>query len=133
MGYFFAKSKVAHLNGNASLSKRNMFLSILMPTILHTLYDAIIMYAVSVESGLFVILFFVFDIAMVILCFNIVKKTSTVQQNLTKEIQSGAIVSTPTGQISYQQPSTQSFNFCPICGRNVKGYNFCPSCGFKTH
>ena len=131
MGHFFSRAKVNHLNGNQSAYTKNMIYSILMPTLFHTAYDAIIFYAVAVEDMTMVLFFFAFDIFMVILCFNIVKKISTMQQNLTTNVQSGVIISTPTGQISYQPKQTTTMNFCPICGRRITGYRFCPSCGFK--
>ena len=132
MGYFFSKAKVNHLNGNQSQYTKNMIYSILMPALFHTMYDAIIFYAVAADVGEFVIYFFAFDIFMVVLCFNIVKKVSTMQQNLTTNVESGTITSTSAGQIEYQPKEATTMNFCPICGRRVTGYRFCPSCGFKV-
>ena len=132
MGYYFSKAKINHISGNKSLYTRNLIFSILVPCLFHAMYDAIIFYAVAVESSLFVLLFFVFDIVMIILCFNIVKKTSKVQQRLIQNVNEGNITSTANGQIEYHPTEQQTIHFCPLCGRNVDGYNFCPVCGFKV-
>lgn len=133
MGYYFSKAKVNHLNNNQAMYTKNMLFSIIAPSVFHTLYDAIIFYAVATESGSFILYFFLFDIAMVILCFNIVKKTSSVQKKLYTSVRKGTITSTSSGQIEYH-PSEEkkTINFCPVCGKSVKGYHFCPFCGFKV-
>ena len=131
MGYYFSKAKVNHLNNNQTLYTKNMFFSIVAPAIFHTLYDAIIFYAVAAENESFILWFFLYDIAMVILCFNIVKKTSSVQKKLYTSVKKGTITSTSTGHIAYHPTSEKAINFCPVCGKSVKGYHFCPFCGFK--
>lgn len=42
MGYFLSKTKIEEVNNNISKSKRNMFYSILIPALLHTMYDSLV-------------------------------------------------------------------------------------------
>ena len=152
MGYYYSKSKVAQISNNKSVYHMNMLLSILVPTIFHTLYDAIISYiAANITDGNeFLLLLFVgFDIFMVIYCFNLVNKMSKVQQNLYQKEKTGVIVKNNDGTISVQsvQPTNtvqtvQSTNavstvqptisYCPVCGHGVKGFHYCAYCGYKV-
>ena len=128
MGYFLSKAKVNELNGEKSLRSKNLFLSIFIPTLFHTTFDAIL----TSNLDLAIIIFFIFDIGMVIYCFNIVKKMSKIQQNLTTNIQKGTITEKKDGTIQYTwKDENKEYHFCPICGKNVEGYNFCPNCGLK--
>ena len=81
MGYFLSKAKINQLNGNTNNVNKNLVLSIIMPTLLHAIYDAILM------AGLSTIIFLVFDIAMVAYCFVLVDKMSRVQYNLSYNTQ----------------------------------------------
>ncbi len=131
MGYFFSKAKVNHLNNSQSNYVKNLALSIIAPAVFHTLYDAIIFYAVAVDSLGVIGCFFLFDILMVVLCFNIVKRTSSVQKKLYSSVKAGTITGNSNGQIEYHPAKTSTVNYCPVCGKAVKGYHFCPFCGFK--
>ena len=48
MGYFFAKARVNEMNNNKSGKSKNMVLSLIVPTLLHTIYDAILMGELSI-------------------------------------------------------------------------------------
>lgn len=128
MGYYFAKAKVSSINNNKKLYKKNMILSIIAPSLVHTAYDAFL-FEGSVTA---VLLFLAFDIAMVVTCFIIVDKVSKIQRNVNNNIKSGTIVGDSSGHIHMNNESdTKEVNFCPVCGNHVKGLNFCSSCGFK--
>lgn len=131
MGYFMSKAKVNEMNGQHALAKKNLILSILVPTISHTIYDALL----TVEDEMYILIFLVFHIVTVIVCFLIIKRMSTIQQNITTNVEAGNITSTDTGITYNTQAITNNqsdVKFCPICGRKVEGYNFCPNCGFKV-
>lgn len=130
MGYFMSKAKVNEMNGQHGLAKKNLILSILVPTISHTIYDALL----TVEDEIYILVFLVFHITTVVICFFIIKKMSTIQQNITTNIEMGNIQKTDTGITYNTQAITNNevIKFCPICGRKVEGYNFCPNCGFKV-
>ena len=82
MGYFLSKAKINQLNNNTSNMKKNIAFSILIPTLLHAIYDAILM------AGLSTLVFLIFDISMVAYCFVLVDKMSRVQYNLSYNTQS---------------------------------------------
>ena len=130
MGYFLSQAKVNQVNGNYSIYTRNVLFSIICPALAHTVYDALLFYAVAVSSWIAVIVFLVFDIVMVTLCFITVGKVSKIQQNLNNNVSSGVIALDKDGILTYQEK--KEINYCPVCGSYVKEYNYCPRCGFKT-
>lgn len=131
MGYFFAQAKLGSVNGNKNVQNSNFVFSILAPTLAHTAYDTILFGVSALNSFILLIVFFIFDIAMVVLCFFTVFKMSKIQKRLNQNIQSGAVVTDSNGLISYQGETTREINFCPVCGQPARGYNYCKSCGFK--
>lgn len=132
MGYFFSEAKIASMNQNRSIYGRNIVLSILVPTIAHTLFDAIIFYAASITSLFYVLIFFLFYICMVILCFKMVNDVSKIQRNITTKIEDGSIRNNGSGQIVFNS-TVSEIKYCPICGKGVEGCHYCPSCGFHLN
>lgn len=132
MGYFFSEAKIASMNQNRSIYGRNIVLSILVPTIAHTLFDSIIFYAASITSLFYVLIFFLFYICMVILCFKMVNDVSKIQQNITTKIEDGSIRNNGSGQIVFNS-TVSEIKYCPICGKGVEGCHYCPSCGFHLN
>lgn len=130
MGYFLSQAKINQVNENKGLRTRNMIFSILFPTLAHTAYDALLFYTVATGSYITILLFFVFDIVMVVLCFITISKTSKIQKNLNNNINTG-VITYNNGVLSYQPVEKKEINYCPVCGHYVKEYNYCPSCGFK--
>ena len=108
MGYSMAKAKMNQINGQQSLYKRNLLLSLLIPSLFHAIYDAVLM--VDMDTSMKLIIFFAFDIAMVIYCFTIVKKMSKVQQIVTNNINQGYIVQGNMGTINYVNPYMNNNN-----------------------
>ena len=84
MGYYLSLAKLAKINGNNKLSKKNLTLSILVPVVAHGIYDYLI-FASSVNeslSGIFMIAFFIFVILFFIYASKKVKQLSTNYYNL---------------------------------------------------
>lgn len=146
MGYFLSKAKVNEINGNKGLAIRNLLFSLFIPAAIHSFYDAILLHAVNVYSFAFVCVFYLFIIITYIICFMIVDRISKVQNVITQNVKSGNItyeqgnVSMNTVQINQyatqQMSATNSGNvmtpnYCPICGKPVRGANFCGFCGYK--
>lgn len=104
MGYYLGLSKVSSLNNNNKLKNKNLFLSILVPTLLHGIYD----YCLLTGKFVFLIFFFIFVILMYVYAIRKVKKISSL-----------------TRKMKYK------YNFCPNCGHAVVG-NYCPTCGKKN-
>ena len=108
MGYYLSKAKVNSINNNFFLHKITIFLSIFMPTLLHAMYDSLLI----IKGDIYLLIFFIFDIIMVICCFKTVSRISKIQQNIIhKEI--------------------KDTNSCPICGKKVGNFKYCTSCGYK--
>ena len=104
MGYYLSKSKMDLLKGNKSSYKKNLILSILVPTIIHGIYD----YVLFSYNSYLLIFFIVFLIFIYILSINKIKSFSK------------------TINIFYKN------NFCSNCGFSIKEeYNFCINCGNK--
>lgn len=104
MGHYLGLSKIASINNNESLRKKNLYLSILIPTITHGIYD----YCLFTELVPFVIIFAIFVIVMYIYGIKIVKRTAKIEKNFTEN----------------------RLNYCPKCGTKSQG-NFCIKCGKK--
>jgi len=56
MGYYLDLAKIASLNNEKVIVRKNLILSVLMPTILHGIFD----YCLFAESGFFILVFLVF-------------------------------------------------------------------------
>lgn len=133
MGYYLSRAKVASISNNNSLYIKNIVLSLLMPMLFHTMYDALLTWYVNTNKSSIVLLFLLFDVVMVVVGFITVNNTSKVQQNLNENLEAGSIVH-DNGQIKLVETKaiTPNINFCPLCGTNVQNANYCPKCGFKV-
>lgn len=123
MGYFFAKAKLSSVNNNQKAYNINIILSILLPTLLHTLYDALIF-------SKFIFYFIIFDISVFIICIIIVQRISKAQQNIYNNIENNSIIN-ENGNIILTENIKKDINYCPICGNHVYGSNYCGVCGYK--
>ena len=128
MGYYLAKAKINSNSGNYLLHNKNMILSLLLPAIGHTIYDAILLHSNNIKSNEYMVYFYLFFIVLVVVCFIIVKRLSKMQQNLTTGVKEGTIVVPKNGNIEIGNTNIDN---CPICGKYVKGFDYCPYCGIK--
>ena len=97
MGYFLSLARI-YKNRDAKLSKRNIFFSILVPTILHGTYD----FCLFSNIPILVIIFFMFVI--ILYAFSL-SKLNTISKDFIRE----------------------DNLFCPNCGHPLEG-DFCPNC-----
>ena len=136
MGYFLAMAKINSINNNKNLYYRNMILSLLVPTLIHTMYDALIIAASNLESTVLFLLFIIFDVNMVIVCFITVSMVSKMQVAVKKNIIPNMIVNNPVQHVVQTVPQNiqstqQTMLYCPICGRYTGNDVFCGRCGYK--
>ncbi len=103
MGYFLSIAKIYKARGREELEKKNIIYSILIPTILHGIYDFCLMSGIDI----LLIVFIVFIIFLYILSIKRLKQ-----------------VAASTAKIVYEN------TFCPECGHKVKG-PFCKNCGTR--
>ena len=103
MGYFLSIAKIYHTKGQKELEKKNIYLSIIIPSILHGIYDYCLMSNID-------ILLLVFILFIILLYFISIKRLKMVAE-------SNAV-------ISYKNA------YCPTCGKKVSG-PFCKICGTR--
>ena len=101
MGYYLSMAKTS---SSKELSRKYLFMSILVPMLLHGFFD----FCLFSKMIIFIVLFFIFVIFLYIFSIKKIKKVSAI-----------------TGKIKYKD------NFCPECGRKVDS-DFCPNCGRKN-
>ena len=104
MGYFLGKAKHSALHNKTADRNKYIFLSILVPTLMHGFYD----YCIFTQNLLFIGFFFIFVICMYIISIKQIKKVSSINRKM-----------------KYKD------NYCPNCGTVVDS-NYCPKCGRKN-
>lgn len=72
MGYYLGLAKINEVNGNYRLKRRNMFLSLFVPMVLHGIYD----YLLFLNNWVFGLIFLVFFIVYFIITVKKVRKLS---------------------------------------------------------
>ena len=103
MGYFLSIAKVYSKKGRKDLERRNLIFSIVVPTILHGIYDYCIMSGISI----LLLVFLVFIILLYVFSIRRLK-----------------ILSNDTTRLVIKN------KFCHNCGTSVKG-EFCSNCGAR--
>lgn len=132
MGYFFAQAKIDELRKDKINSKNNLILSLIIPSLVHTLYDALLI----AEGNWNLLLFFIFDIFMVIYCLSLVNKMSKMQQSISDNI-NGDInrINTQLKQTPQvvEKDIKNMIVVCPNCKRKHMKNSKCPNCTDKEN
>lgn len=105
MGYYLGLAKQCSLNNRKDLKIKYIILSILVPTIMHGIYD----YCLFTGKIIFIIVFIVFVITVYVFTIKKIKKMSAIKKKM-----------------KYKD------SYCPNCGFIVDS-NFCPMCGRKNN
>lgn len=105
MGYYLSLAKLADKNNNKPLSKKNKILSLIVPVILHGIYD----YCLFTGHLFFLLVFFVFVILLYVFALKRIKKLNNI-----------------TTKISYKNI------YCTNCGTKANGI-YCENCGQKIN
>lgn len=116
MGYFFSKAKQSTHNGSNN-EGMYLLLSLVIPTLIHTIYDFLIFSNVEVLS----IIWFLFVITLFIVCFILVSKAAKENAYFVKHYVT----------IQNNQTNSTTSKFCPHCGKQNSGGHFCTGCGNK--
>lgn len=103
MGYYLGLAKQSIINGNKKLATKNLILSILVPTILHGIYD----YCLFTGNNYFLLIFIIFVIVVYVLALKKIKTLSSIGRKFKN-----------------------NDNYCTNCGTPVNG-NYCVICGKK--
>lgn len=104
MGYFLGLAKLCEHKKDLKNRNKNLALSLLVPSVLHGIYD----YCIINENPILVIAFYVF---VALLYKHSIGKINKISKNNRK--------------------MTYKDNFCINCGTRVES-NFCPKCGKKN-
>lgn len=110
MGYYYGLSKQALVNHNMKLMKKNMIFSLLIPTILHFIFD----YLLLSDNALLLIIYLGFIVFLYINAFKRINQLSRVTESL-----------------DCYDKTLSSNHYCTNCGNKVNG-NFCSICGNKV-
>jgi len=149
MGFFYSKAKYASVTKKSGKAASNIILAMLVPILIHGVYDAIIMggeqSGYDLLSGLSFLLWIVYVIALFVCTFILVIKASK---------NDFCIVTLPTQVQTVYRPrvlgnwncacgKTNALNFCSECGKprpmgnswycqkcgTLSTFNFCGECG----
>ncbi len=152
MGFFFSKAKYAEITNNRQDYKTYNRLSVVVPMLLHGIYDAFPMGAAAsgelVLAGLGILLWIVYVLVLFAVSCIIIVKSS---QN------DFCIVSLPGAVQTFYRPAVigvwncacgrvNQLNFCSTCGRprpmvngwtcprcgTLSALNFCGNCGYRA-
>lgn len=134
MGYYLTLAKQAKLQGNAENERKNKIKSILVPTLLHGVYD----FCLFTQEDLFLLIFVVFVIVLYILSIMKIKKLAATNSNYYyrtntdvyrgyNQVAQENNYNNMLQQTSYQQAQVQK-EFCTNCGAIMIG-PFCAQCG----
>lgn len=93
MGYYLSLAKVYASQGKKSLEKKNLVLSVLVPTILHGIYD----FCLFANMDILLLVFFVFVITIYVFAIKKIKLLAAQCKNA------------PVQQVQNTQPSTQQY------------------------
>lgn len=154
MGYYLSLAKVYASQGKKNLEKKNLVLSVLVPTILHGIYD----FCLFASIDLLLIVFLIFVIAMYIFSIKKIKLLAAQCKNtppkqpqpINQQYNNQQYYSQSTyNQQGYIDKQTQYANagyvtnpnystiqsqssYCSNCGSPMNG-NFCSNCGTRQN
>lgn len=119
MGDYIGLAKIADINHNEKLFKKNIILSILVPTLAHAIYD----YCLMTESYFFVGVFIIFLIFIYVYSIKKIKRVASMRKSLyVNDVNTDSIIN------NNSIITNDIVNFCPNCGTKSHG-NFCTVCG----
>jgi len=78
MGHYYGEAKMAAVQGDKARSKQFMFLSLLIPILIHGFYD----FCATQESGILTLVYWIFVIVLDIIAFRCVKKYSRTDMHI---------------------------------------------------
>lgn len=127
MGYYIGKAKL-YKQSNNDRKKTNIFLSLLIPTTFHTLYDCLLI----TQKELLIVVWVLFTITFYIVCIVIVNKST--KENI-ETINRVSIVEDKHKNIdnkNNEQVQVIKGIYCTNCGFKIGNNNYCAKCGKKN-
>lgn len=120
MGLFLEKAKISKLNDDDFGNIMYHGLSLLVPMLLHTIYDSILIYLTGNHSETTGMIMFLIFIAYIIV-INVVAIVLFIKTSNKSAI---SLKSTNKNNVPVKR-------FCPNCGAVVNGDMYCHNCGYK--
>ena len=115
MGYYIGKAKLSSENTGKYNEMLYIFLSILLPVIVHTIYDFLIFTRVP----MYVLVWLGFVVVTYIICFILVKNSTKNNESFVKE---EVLANIPIND-------NTSILYCKYCGKRIDYNNYCSYCG----
>lgn len=139
MGFFYSKAKYASLTNDKKGYRKNIALSLIVPMLLHGVFDAILLGGEAsgdvILTGLALVLWIIYVIALLVLTFILVihaSKNDYCIITIPDETQTQTVYKpTVVGNWTCSCGHVNQFSFCAMCGqqRPVADTWHCPSCG----
>lgn len=133
MGYYLSLAKKCKALRKFDKEKKYLWMSVLIPAVLHGIYDFCLMSGLTI----LVLFFLIFVIYLYVISIKKLNKLSKVSKNM-KEKQRQADTSVqqttqPVQQVQHQPQIQQKDqnNYCVNCGEKLMG-SFCTRCGTKN-
>lgn len=138
MGYYYGLAKKAQLKGNNSAVPGYLFLSLLIPVILHGTFDASLSVTSILKDDTSIVMvlgfYIIFVIFLYIISFRKIKQLADIKTNIydvmTREI---PVMSNNQGTVPVANVPINNVRnvYCTQCGKLVFG-KFCANCGART-
>ncbi len=125
MGYYYGLAKKDARKNKIFSKNTNLLLSILIPTVLHGLFDSLLTISANAGSDLLIpilLLYVVFVVILYIYSFNKIKKMSEIRTNIDDIL---------TREIPIVEDNSNNKVYCSECG-NIVNSRYCPWCGTRT-
>ena len=133
MGYYYGLAKQAMLLGKTKLYEKNIRRSILVPAVIHGIFDVLLMYETDVIPNLLLYLFFIFVIVLYIFAFRRILQFSDIKVNmvtLNKKTYNNPLFDKKI--VPNTNQNTVVSKVCPNCYYpNKNEHNYCIRCGYK--
>ena len=119
MGYYLSLAKQCKILKKPSKEKKYLWMSVLVPALLHGIYDFCLM------SGkiMFVLIFIVFVVFLYIISISKLNKLAKVNKRIKLK---------PVQTVNQNTNMQQQISYCKNCGEKLMG-KFCTKCGIKNY
>jgi len=117
MGYYLALAKIAEKNNNKKLAFSNKAKSIIVPTIVHGIYNYLL-YATAHVGSISFFLFVIFIVFLFKVAIKKIKQLAALGYDLNMPLKPQRV------------ERGNQYKYCPNCGKNVLA-KYCQHCGYQ--
>lgn len=127
MGYYLSLAKQCKILRKPQLEKKYLWMSVLIPTLLHGIYDFCLMSGIAI----LVLVFIVFVICLYVFSIQKLNKLAKANKNMRHHQQRPQVQQAQYQPQQQMQQPVQRSRFCSNCGTTLHG-PFCVQCGSKN-